>query len=55
MEAGFKVSGYPFSQIIISGAIAAVCAAVPLIIYLTGNPIHPIAWIFAGGMFAVSR
>jgi len=50
----FRVSGYPASQIVISGLIASVSAIPIVLLWASGRPIHISVFIATAGMLAIS-
>lgn len=53
MKPEFRISGYPWSQLIISGSIAAACVAPIIVMTVLGKPVPLGVLIFVGGMCAI--
>ena len=54
MKDQLKVSGYPLSQVFISGGFAAFSVSLVVVLLAMAKPIPPVVFIFAGGMVAVA-
>ena len=53
MKKGFRVSGYPVSQIVISGFIAVVSAIPIVVLWALGKPINLAVILVTTGMFVI--
>lgn len=53
MEADFRISGYPLSQLAMNGFIAAACGAPVVILWLMGSPVPLAVWLLAISVVAI--